>query len=506
MKKDVEPKKRATAKKKNIIVLKNSIDAENTVQMAKTLYRQITTTELSLNSLKIIDVYLSKINSHDASRKSVTFEKGELEKLFNVKYIRKEALEKHLNELLTITVLLSQEETNLPPDKRVSMDKGSLLLFDVAHLEQDENTQLWTVTIECSEKAKPLIFNIDKLGYLQHALQNSARLSKDKSFLLYKFLENNRNNKGTYPQIFEASLDNVKNALKVDKEAYDCRGEYGTLNNRILKVCQKEIQEKTDTWFDYEPKKKSRVVVGIKFTLYDRVKAIGETSVKVLDADNTAEKQANSVNIEANIIDDGAVNKELAYIATACDNEFTQAQITLLKDHISYYIHTPIQIYKYLRKMYLKLNETMKDGTTAERFLAFRELIDSDDELISYFESTGNNEVVQMSFEDITDNTPKSYYYGNYIDDLNTRSDEEKKRFEKIHNDRIAALAESCENAFSPEQMECIFELVSRIASNEETQCDYLRNMYLKMNAEGKIQNKFKYFCAMIENDAVNMV
>ena len=73
-----------------------SLSGENTVQMAKLLYKQLFATELNLSTLKLIDVYLSRINSHDPENKTVVFEKGELEALFGVKRIQREALNSYL--------------------------------------------------------------------------------------------------------------------------------------------------------------------------------------------------------------------------------------------------------------------------------------------------------------------------------------------------------------------------------------------------------------------------
>ena len=57
--------------------------------------------ELTLAEFKILDTYLSRIDSHKPEKRTVMFEKGELEKLLGVKRIRTEELDERLKHLGT---------------------------------------------------------------------------------------------------------------------------------------------------------------------------------------------------------------------------------------------------------------------------------------------------------------------------------------------------------------------------------------------------------------------
>lgn len=434
MKKEQETSKPATSgvrgtrrkKGQNRIVLKGEgLNGENTVQMAQKLYRLISTTTLSLNALKLLDVYLSKINSHDVSHKTVVFEFGEVEKLFGLKQIRKEALQSQLKELLTISVVLSAETETSATSKT---QYKSLLLFDKAELEQDKSDGLWKVTMMCSNDAEPLMFNIDSMGYLQHALQNSVRLPNSHSFLLFKFIESHRDNSRGYPQEFEITVDNLRAALNSTAKMHS---QFKKFNSEYLKPCREDIQENTDTRFDYEPIKKGNRIYKVKFTIYDRVKkAALPTEVTVIpsasnvpvfaedvlklqeiDVQAVAVEGTKEIKTNENAASKGATNphyyygnsfdetatdnnemfaaqndltKEIKLLAAACDNEFSPKQMQTIAGFIGFFIQDELVKYTYLRKMYEKINTQIKPDE--DRFVVLRRLIENDPELRNFSE------------------------------------------------------------------------------------------------------------------------
>lgn len=405
-------------RKKNVIKLKGEgLSGSNTVQMAQELYHMISTASLSLNSFKLLDVYLSKINSHDASRKTVVFEFGEVEKLFGLKQIRKEALQSQLQELLTISVILSAEtETEETSHTKFK----SMLLFDKAELEQDKTDGLWKVTMICSDEAEPFMFNIDSKGYLQHALQNSVRLPNAHSFLLFKFIESRRDNSRGYPQVFEITVENLRAALNSTIKSHS---QFKKFNAEYLKPCREDIQENTDTRFDYEPIKKGNRIYKVKFTIYERAKKnlllntganinlttepATDTAAVPLQAevtqaepnrvDNIENSQTTSSNphyyygnsFDATSSDNNetftsqvGLSKEIKLLAAACDNEFSPRQMETIAGFIGFFIQDEMAKYTYLRGVYEKLNSA-DVSSEEDRFLRLRKFIESDPELLS---------------------------------------------------------------------------------------------------------------------------
>ena len=118
--------------------------------------------ELTLAEFKILDTYLSRIDSHKPEKRAVMFEKGELEKILGVKKINNQDLETRLKHLMGNVIEIPDE----------SMKKGFRLvtLFEEAVAEQDDYG-LWQVKLECTQKAMKYFFNIENLGYLRYKLR-----------------------------------------------------------------------------------------------------------------------------------------------------------------------------------------------------------------------------------------------------------------------------------------------------------------------------------------------
>lgn len=227
--------------------LGNDID-KLTVQKSQPLF-SLWRSELSLAEFKILDTYLSRINSHDKQKRIVTFEKGELEKLLGVKRILNDELDSRLKNLMT-TIKIPHEDS-----------KGftRIALFEKAEAIQDKNG-LWQIKLECTRSAMKYIFDIEKLGYLRYKLRCITSITSRYSYIMFLFLEYNR-----FRKSFEVDLEELKKVLNCDKE--DTYKEYKRFNDLVLKKIHKELNKKTELKYDYEPIKQKRKVVAIRFTI-----------------------------------------------------------------------------------------------------------------------------------------------------------------------------------------------------------------------------------------------
>lgn len=390
---------RRKTKEDPVIVLQNSLDGNNVVQMAKTLYSQLKDLNVDLIDFKLIDVYFSKVNSHDEQTREVVYEKGELEELFGVDRLRTEALNAHLDRLLKIAVIVQKggEDETIE-----TTEKNSFLLFDKAILEKDKKDGLWKVTMRCGEVASQLVFNIDRIGYLQHTLRNTARLKYIHSFRLLKFLESKRNNKGTYPQIVEIKLDELRKELNCDSESYS---EYKVFRRSVLLPAQKELLEKTDMQFDFEPIRK-RSVIGLKFTIYERKRFIGEEAPKALPesvSEETDEREFDDNYGDTNLryfygndFDKEHANdkedcflipqedEDIAYFASAMNNEFSPREIRVIINFVISYFEDiedgRRKMFRYLRDAYARLELQDISEKVENRFKYYCKIILTDRE------------------------------------------------------------------------------------------------------------------------------
>lgn len=205
--------------------------------------------DMSLSEFKILDTYLSRINSHDPEKRTVVFTKGELEKLLGVKKINKPQLAARLKSLGRF---VDVEDGNTRKVHQIA-------LFEEAYGEMDSNG-LWSVKLTCTAKAMKYIFNVEKLGYLRYKLHSIVCLKSRYAYVLFLYLEHNR-----FRKSWEVDVDVLRQFLNCDQD--ESYAAFKVFNDRILKRCQKELLEKTECRFTYEPVKTGRKVTSIKFTL-----------------------------------------------------------------------------------------------------------------------------------------------------------------------------------------------------------------------------------------------
>ena len=219
------------------------------VQKSSPLY-SLWKSGLSLAEFKILDVYLSRIDSRHPEKRTVIFEKGELEHLLDVQKISKKDLDSRLDHLLGQVVTLD--------DPRYRRGIHKVTLFEESEAQPDDSGA-WTVSLSCTQKAMEYFFNIEKIGYLRYRLRSVVQLTSRYSYILFCYIEKNRNWKS-----WTISLDDLKIILGATEETYS---QFKYFKKFILEKSRKEIIDKTECKFDYEPIKKGRRVAEIRFTV-----------------------------------------------------------------------------------------------------------------------------------------------------------------------------------------------------------------------------------------------
>ena len=207
--------------------------------------------ELTLAEFKILDTYLSRINSHDTDKRVVMFEKGELENILGVKNL--------MGNVIEIA------------DEDIKKGFRLITLFEEAIAEQDKNG-LWQIKLECTQKAMKYFFNIENLGYLRYKLRCITSLTSRYTYIMFIYLEANR-----YRKSWDIPVDELKQILDCDKE--ETYKAFKRFNDLLLKKVQKEMNEKTECRYKYEPIRKGRNVVAIHF----EIETLSNTNLEEID-------------------------------------------------------------------------------------------------------------------------------------------------------------------------------------------------------------------------------
>lgn len=237
-------------KKKSLPIdgIGNDPDNKLIVQKSRPLFA-LWSSDLSLAEFKILDMYLSRINTRDPDHRTVRLTKGQLEAALGVTRINKPDLKARLKHLYQPIDLAKGDK------KRFHL----VGLFEEAEAEQDDDGQ-WQVTLTCTQGAMKYIFKAEELGYLRYKLRSITSLTSRYSYVLFCYLEDNR-----FRKTWEIGLSELRTILNCDTE--DTYKEYKRFNDLILKRCHQELQEKTDCRFTYEPVRAGRRVTAIRFTL-----------------------------------------------------------------------------------------------------------------------------------------------------------------------------------------------------------------------------------------------
>ena len=334
--------------------------------------QSLSETGMSLVEFKILDAYLSRINSHDEEKRYVRFEKGELEKILGVSRILKYDLEARLDGLFRVVTIRDGH-------KKEGFTK--IALFEKAEAFQSDDG-LWQIDLACSPSALEYVFNLDNIGYLRYRLKNIIELTSRYSYVLYLYLENRR--KGKQSKSWTVPLDELKEMLRCTADTYN---QYKRFNDLILKKCYKELHEKTDLQFTYEPVKvKGRKVIAIHFTvktlskrtLSKRVQESlvnqsedGTNQLSFTDIQNNID---NTSNIEAEFVDGTDIISQLHKV---CDYAFTRENIQSAYKFAKTFIHDK-SMKIYFEQTYLKLLEIEKKRKIRDRFSYFYQIICSD--------------------------------------------------------------------------------------------------------------------------------
>lgn len=286
---------------KNITpVSQGMISAQNIVNRSNSLLASIEA-PLSVGAFKLFDTYLSLINPKDSSKTEVVIRKADYIRLLNLKQIRTEVLNKVTNELLSLKFGIGEKDTKA---------RTSLNLFDIAGTFADRTTGEIKIYLKCSESAKPLLFNIQTVGYIKYQLRNTLALNTDYEIRLYIYFLSQ-----IYRKNWEVSFRDLKKKLFCEKvKQYQTFAEF---NRKIFKKAIADINQKTNVTMKYQ-------------YIFQRGKGAGSGKIKftVIECNNMVFSDSLQDGVQTTLADTDV----LSDINVACGNCLKDGQAQCLYD------------------------------------------------------------------------------------------------------------------------------------------------------------------------------
>lgn len=193
---------------------------------------------MSLQELRFLCIYLSKINARDISTRCVRFPLSDFQKIMNIGRMNIKHFKTAVNDLLCNVVHMPNDDGGL----------SSFQLFKKVRLFKDDSEK-WFVEIDAHDDALPLFFNL-KGNYFTYELWNALRLKSVNQLRMYELLKR-------YEKlgIYEIKMSDLREYLGIFSDKYNqlCR-----FKERILDSCQKALAENTDICYTYEHGKTGR--------------------------------------------------------------------------------------------------------------------------------------------------------------------------------------------------------------------------------------------------------
>lgn len=350
----------------------------NLVQKSTPLTSLISS-DLNLFEFKILDIYLSKIDSHNPNERKVTFSKDELQSVLGVVQIKPTELNEKLKQIMSRVLEIR--------DGRKEKGFTLLNLFSRAECEKDEKGD-WMVQLSCSHEAKEYIFNVETLGYLRYRLKSVSKLSSLYSYKLFLYIERNK-----FRRSWNVTIDDLRQILGCGEESYS---DYKKFNARILKQAQTELSLKSGLEFTYTPIRYNRKIHELQFTVVKSFDTLYNSEVQEVNISEDNEDATETKNINNDELTTYLNEEFYPDMIEACENEFTRSQIESILD-ILLGVDLPVTMMdeegdhfdrafkrftkeKYLSSMYKRLKAASDSSEIKNRFAYFKKMIEKDAE------------------------------------------------------------------------------------------------------------------------------
>jgi len=207
--------------------------------------------EMKLQELRLLNIYLSKINPLDKKSSFVRFPVGDFQIIMDLGRVDINHMKKTTERLLRNVVTIWDERTG---------GYSQFQLFKWCEVNQDEGGE-WFVEFDANDRALPFMFEL-KSHYFRYELWNTLSLKSPNQLRMYEILKQ-------YEKAGNRTIGikELREMIGINANEYPA---YKDFKKYVLDACKKALSEKTDISFNYEVNKRSGrggKIQSLKFTI-----------------------------------------------------------------------------------------------------------------------------------------------------------------------------------------------------------------------------------------------
>lgn len=227
--------------------MKNAILDKNNVVSRSNRLLHMKYNPFNLNTLKILDTFLSRINPLDETVRTVAFSKKEYEALIGVKKINIAHLRTYTDQLQDCKVVLPLENGGY----------DSITLFERCRVYKQKGENI--IELTCSSTAKNVFFNLEGVRYIKYQLSNVINMTSIYSMFLYYYIVENE-----FRTHWEVSALELRKVLHVDREKYI---EMKDFKRYVLNPAVNEVNRLTNYSVNCTPKRTGKYISDFEFCI-----------------------------------------------------------------------------------------------------------------------------------------------------------------------------------------------------------------------------------------------
>lgn len=222
---------------------------KNGVIEKRNILNEMRAQDMTLQELRFISIYLSKINARKPDEtRVVRFSLLEFQKIMELERVQEKDIRHVIDSLLCKIVRVPNENRR---------GYTAFQLFKECKISQTDNEE-WYIEIDAHDKALPLMFNL-KGHYFSYQLWNALKLKSKNQLRMYEILKQ-------YEKIGHRTiqLDELKELLGIAPDDYS---RWDNFKRDVLDICMGALFAFTDIRFEYESVKNGNKTVAISFKI-----------------------------------------------------------------------------------------------------------------------------------------------------------------------------------------------------------------------------------------------